>query len=160
LDNDILLKDTEKQERSSLSTQQVHSSCWSSLLNWVLWLGIAFFMLMGWVRLIYAITNWYWLNFSGIRPGPLYLAVSGGLWGLVGTFTLVWIILRRPWYRLVGLFAALFFAITYWINRLFIATGPVGGNNTLFAALFTLLLLSYVILVLRPTGELRALTQK
>jgi hypothetical protein len=133
-------------------------SCWALLLRWVLWLGFAYFALSGWVRMGYAIQNWYWLNSSGIRPGPLYLIISGGIWGLVGLAALVWIVFHWPWYRLAGLGTALFFALTYWIDRLFIATG--GGGNTLFAAILTLLLLAYTFLVLRPLDELRSVLYK
>jgi len=152
--------DKDTQLRDPLPASQVRPSCWSSLLYWVLYFGYALLGLYGWVCMGYAITHWYWLNYSGIHPGPLYLAVTGGVWGLVCTFSLVWIALRRPWYRLVGLGAALFLALTYWIDRLFIITNPGGSSNTLFATLFTLLLLAYVTLVLRPFTEVRSLFYK
>ena len=93
-------------------------------------------------------------------PGPLYLAITGGLWGIVALAALLWIVLRRPWYRLVGISAALFFAITYWIDRLFISTHPGGAGNTPFAILLTLILLAYVALVLRPLSDLRTLRRQ
>jgi hypothetical protein len=106
--------------------------------------------------MVNAITNWYWLDFAQIRPGPLYLAVTGGLWGLAGLVALVWIVLRRPGFPLVGCGAALLFALTYWVDRLFISTHPDGTGNTPFAILLTLILLAYVILVLRPLPDLRS----
>jgi len=157
LDKNLSQQNALEQDTSVASSSQARSSCWTSLLNWVLYLGFAFFGLSGWVRMGYAIQNWYWLIFSGIQPGPLYMIVSGALWGLVGFAALAWMIFRRQWYRLVGLGAALFFAFTYWIDRLFIATGPGSSSNTPFAALMTILLLVYVALVLRPMSELRTL---
>jgi hypothetical protein len=142
-----------------VSNPKERTSCWAALLRWFLWLGFVFFALNGWVRMGYAILNWYWLSFSAIQPGPLYLAITGGLWGLVGLIALAWTVLRWPWYRLVGQCAALLLAITYWIDRLFIATSPE-GSNTLFAVLLTILLLAYAALVLRPMGELRSLLRK
>ncbi len=130
------------------------------MLYWVLILGLVYLTIAGWVRMGYAIQSWYWLNFSGIHPGPLYLAISGGLWGLVGLIAVIWVILRRPGYRLLGMGAAVFFALTYWIDRLFIVTDPGGIRNNLFAALFTLLLLAFAILVLRPFAGLRSLLDK
>ncbi len=131
------------------------SSCWLSLQRWVLWIGFAYLTITGWVRMVAAIVDWYWLNLTKMSPGPLYLAISGGLWGLVGLVALFWIVLRRPAYRLVGAAAALFFALTYWIDRLFISTSPSG--NTPFAILLTFFLLLYVFLVLRPLPDRRAL---
>ena len=136
------------------------ASCWLSLQRWVLWLGFAYIAVTGWVRLAAAITGWYWLNFTKMNPGPLYLAITGGLWGLTALAALIWLVLRRPGYRLVGMSAALFFALTYWIDRLFISTHPGGTGNTPFAILLTLLLLAYVALVLRPLPALRALKRK
>ncbi len=129
------------------------SSCWVAMQNGALWAGFAYVALSGWVRLVTAITDWYWLNFAQIKPGPLYLAITGGLWGLAGMAALVWMILRLPGYRLVGLGAALFMALTYWIDRLFISTNPAGAGNTPFAILLTLLLLAYTALALRPLQE-------
>ncbi len=133
------------------------SSCLAALPRWFLWLGFAFISLAGWTRMIYAIINWYWLNFVGIRFGPLYQAISGGLWGLVGLAALAWVILRRPWYRLVGTGAALFFALTYWLDRLVVIISPNSGANAAFAVGLTLFALAFVLLVLRPFGELQAL---
>jgi hypothetical protein len=158
--DDLLTHSGPNQEVNPLSTSQDRSSCWVSLLHWVLCLGFAIFALYGWARMGYAILNWYWLTFSGIHPGPLYIAVTGGLWGLAGLIALAWILLRLPWHRLVGLSAALFFVLTYWIDRLFIAADPGSSSNTLFAALFTLILLVYAILVLRPLGEIYSLLHK
>jgi hypothetical protein len=149
-----------RQETNQAFVSPTRRSCWVSLPRWFLWFGFALFALFGWVRMLYAILDWYWLDFSGIRPGPLYLVITGGLWGLVALAALIWIVLRRPWYRLVGLGAALFLALTYWIDRLFISTSPGGSSNTLFAALLTLLLLAYVALVLRPFTELRFLLHR
>ncbi len=132
-------------------------SCWSALPRWLLYLGFALFGLAGLARMVYSITNWYWLNFVGIRLGPLYTAITGGLWGIVGLGALMWIILSRPWYRLVGSAAALFFALSYWADRLFAMIPPPGGNNTIFAATLTLFGLAYVFLALRPLDELHSL---
>lgn len=133
------------------------SSCLAALPRWVLWLGFALFSLTGWTRMIYAIINWYWLNFVGIRFGPLYQVISGGLWGLVGLAALAWVILRRPWYRLVGAGAALFIALTYWLDRLVVIISPDSGANAAFAVGLTVFALAFVLLVLRPFGELQAL---
>ncbi len=125
-------------------------SCWAALFRWFLWIGYAYLALSGWVRLADAIGSRSWLNFAGLRPGPLYLAITGGVWGVTGLGALLWMILRRPGYRLVGAGAALLFALTYWADRLFVATATGSSGNTIFAVLITILGLAYAALVLRP----------
>lgn len=104
----------------------------------------------GWTRMLYSILNWYWLNYAGVKPGPLYLAVTGGLLGLVSLVVLVWLWGRRPGYRLVGSAAALFFVLAYWTDRLLFANTASSMQNMVFAAAATLIGLSYVIITLRP----------
>lgn len=133
-------------------------SRWRSLQRAVLWLGFACIATAGWVRLVTAVNNWYWLDFAKLNPGPLYLAITGGLWGVTALAALLWMVPRRPGSRIVGLSAAVFFALTYWIDRLFISTHPEGAGNTPFAIFLTIFLLAYVYLVLRP--NLRSLAQK
>ena len=135
-------------------------SCWTALQRWVLLAGLAYIFLISAVRLVTTIDYWYWLDFAKVSPGPLYLAFTGGLWAVIALAALLWVGLRRPWFRLVGFSAALFFALTYWIDRLFISTHPDGTGNTPFAILLTLILLAYVALALRPLAELRALKSK
>ncbi len=138
--------------RETADTETGRASRWAALRRWFLWIGYAYLALSGWVRMAEAIGSWGWLQFAGLRPGPLYLAITGGLWGVTGLVALVWMVLRRPGYHLVGSGAALLFALTYWADRLFVATPTGAGGNTIFAVLITLLGLAYVALMLRPFG--------
>ena len=104
----------------------------------------------GWTRVLYSILNWYWLNYAGVKPGPLYLAVTGGLLGLVSLVVLVLLWGRRPGYRLVGSAAALFFVLAYWADRLLFANTTSSMQNVVFSAAVTLIGLSYAIVTLRP----------
>ena len=128
-----------------------------TLSFWLLWLAYLFVSVSGWMRLIASITDWYWLNQAGLTPGPLYLAVTGGMWGLAGLAAVLWIVFRRPWYRLMGLGVALFITLTFWIDQLIVARSPL---NLAFAAGFTLFCLAFVILVLKPLPEVRAVFKK
>ncbi len=120
-------------------------------LSWFVLLVICLLVsLGGWTRMVYSILNWYWLNYAGVKPGPLYLVVTGGLWGLVGLVALVWMWMRRPGYRWAGSAAALFFALAYWVDRLLFANTASGMQNVIFAVATTLLGLSYVLITLRP----------
>ncbi len=80
-----------------------------NLALWMLTLGFLLLSFAGFLRMVNSILNWYWLNFAGIRPGPGYLVISGGLWGLAGLAALIWLWFAFPWHRQVGAGAALFF---------------------------------------------------
>lgn len=124
---------------------------------WVLWLGYLYLCVSGWMRMVTSIIDWYWLNQAGVTPGPLYLAITGAGWGLVGLAALLWLLFGWPWSRLAGTAAALVFALTYWMDRLWVAEGP---QNLVFTAGFTLILLCFVVGELKPMPELRALFKK
>ncbi len=123
----------------------------------VVWYAIAVLSLAGWLRLWLSVVNWYWLaNVAGVFPGPFYLAVTGALWGLVGLATLLWVLLRRCRRVLVTFSAILFFALTYWLDRLFFAQVGGVGENVTFAVGITLLGLLYCCWALLPLPKLRA----
>lgn len=114
----------------------------------VLILGFLVLSLYGWARLGYSLQSWYWLNFAGVHPGPAYLALTGGLWGLIGFVVSIWIYQGRAGYRLVGLAAALLMVLLYWADRIFFTRIVGAASNTLFAVLMTLFLLVYTALTL------------
>lgn len=113
----------------------------------------ALFSLSGWVRLAESILDWHWLTFAGVWPGPLYLALTGGLWGLAGLLGAVWLWQRRSGWRWAGMGVALFLALTYWLDKLLVAHLDTYGGNTLFAGLYSLLGLAFAAAVLRPWEE-------
>jgi hypothetical protein len=119
--------------------------------------GYGLFSLNGWLRMIGSITHWDLLVLSNLSPGPVYLLLSGFLWGVVGLAALAWIARRRPYFRLVGLAAAGIFILTYWVDRLVVRNPETSLPNVLFAVLFTLLAVVYVLLALRPLGELKTM---
>lgn len=121
---------------------------------WMVYFGFALLTLAGFLRMVDSILNWYWLSFSGVRPGPWYLVASGGLWGVVGLAALGWVWLPLPRYRLVGAGAALFYGLSYWIDRLFVGSPEAGLPNSGFGVLITLLGLALVFLALRPWIDL------
>ena len=125
----------------------------------VLLLGFALFSLNGWLRMIGSISYWYWLTAASISPGPLYLLITGLLWGAAGLIAFAWIALRRPHYPVVGTAVAVFYALSYWVDRIFIRNQENSVNNTVFAIAFTLLALVFVVGVLRPFPEKQTITQ-
>jgi hypothetical protein len=122
-------------------------------LYWVLMAGFALLAAAGAVRMVNSIANWYWLTFAGVNPGPLYLVITGVLWVAAGLAGLTWLGFGLRYDRLVATGAAFFIALTYWIDRILVANIESRAGNTLFAALMTLLFLSFVLFLLRPWQE-------
>ena len=131
-----------------------------SFLLWILFFGYAYFSIAGWVRMIASIVNWYWLDFAGVWPGPLYLVLTGGLWGVIGLVGVIWLWLRRPWARLASMVVALVFALTFWLDQFLLYSYNRVGNNLIFAVGITVLGLLYAAFVLSPWDDLRALLKK
>jgi hypothetical protein len=119
----------------------------------VLLAAFLLFSLAGWVRMLSSIERWYWLNFAGVAPGPLYLAITGGLWGVTGLAALAWVGLRRQGWRLAGSAAALFMALTYWADRLLFMDRGGSLPNEVFAGVLTVLGLGFALVTLRPWKE-------
>lgn len=116
--------------------------------------GFLVFTAAGWLRMIDSIADWYWLTLAGVSPGPLYLALTGALWGLVGGFALVWLLFRLPRRRLVSFSAAVLFAASYWADRLLIRN-PETATNDSFASIFTVILLCFAFWAIRPDKALQ-----
>jgi hypothetical protein len=107
--------------------------------------------LLGWLRLGQAAANWDWLSQLGIRPGAGYLAISGGLWGLLNGLAALALLARRPWAPLAARLAALAAAGLYWLERLAFTRSADQWVNLPFSIALTLLGLGLVFGVLaRP----------
>jgi len=117
-------------------------------------MGFLVFAAAGWMRMIDSIADWYWLTLAGVSPGPLYLALTGALWGLVGGIALVWLVFRLPRLRLVSFSAAVLFAVSYWADRLFVRN-PETASNDVFAGVFTVILLGFAFWAIRPDKALK-----
>jgi hypothetical protein len=126
-----------------------------SLALWIVYLGFAWLAFSGLVRMIDSIVNWYWYTFAGIRPGPWYLTISGGLWGVSGLAALIWLLFALPQHRRVAVGIAVFYSLTYWLDRLFASQQKVGLANSAFPVLLTILGLVFIFLALRPWHEIK-----
>ena len=121
-----------------------------SLAEWVIMIGFGLLALSGLQRFGVSLTSWYWLTNAGVTPGPLYLALSGALLGLLGLLAFFWLLLRGRAYGRVVMAAALLFALIYWLDRVLISRADGLGANLVFAILVTIVSLLFTALVLRP----------
>jgi hypothetical protein len=99
------------------------------------------------LRLIQAIIFWPIFKEYQAHPGPLYLAISGGVWLLIG-LALLWGMWRgRTWALYTTLGSVVIYAFWYWFDRLILQEPH---PNWPFALLSTMMLiLFFVILVQR-----------
>lgn len=118
-------------------------------------LGLLVIASLGWLRLWRSIVDWYWLDYAGISPGPLYLAITGALWGILGLLGYVALKLRRKWSRTAAFGVGLLIVITYWIDRLLVSGVEITAENSGFMVLVSVIGLVYALIVLKPAANLR-----
>lgn len=107
---------------------------------WPVRLLIALFWaysLIGWLRVGEALSGWRWLEALAPAPGPLYVALTGALAGMLGLGTGLALLLRLRWSPAAARGAALLAAAAYWLDRVLFTRLPGGDRGTLFAAVLT-----------------------
>ena len=110
------------------------------------WLAVLVFLVavINLLRFLGAIRQWQLLNLLPLSIDPLYMALSGAVWALVGLPMAagLWLGWRWVW---IGLQAAgLIFAIYYWIDRLWLAQASTLIDRWPFVLLLTISLLIYL----------------
>ena len=108
-------------------------------------LAAAFFYLaiLGFSRLQQSLLDWDILQSLGMSPGPLYAAMSGGVWSVLGLAAAVLAFMRTAWAGPVVFAIALAFAATYWIDFLFLTRAAEMMINWPFALGLTIVGLLY-----------------
>lgn len=114
-----------------------------SLARWIHLAVSLYLSLAGWSRLALAVRDQDLLTEFGIRPGALYLQASGAAWGLMGLAAAALLFVPRPWARLTVFAVSLVFALTFWLDRLFLVRAPDAQANWPFALALTLVLLLF-----------------
>ena len=116
--------------------------------SFLFWLTVALFLwfsLIGWLRLQQSIVQWHWLQSIGISPGPIYIAISGGLWGIAGLVSAIALWLRLAWGRLTAQISAIFLATSYWADRLVLSRSGDNQSNVVFALIVSFVALGFVL---------------
>lgn len=99
--------------------------------------------IFGWLRLAQAIYSWQMLGEVAPAVLPVYLAISGALWALIGLVAAVGIWLRQRWALILLGAAVVSFAAWYWLDRLVLSPAASANANLVFSLILTGGLLAY-----------------
>jgi hypothetical protein len=106
--------------------------------------GVLSFTGVNILRLVEAVRQWQLLTSLPLEISPLYLALTGLFWGLLG-FIILWGFWRgRPWGPFGLRILAVAFAIFFWFDRLFLVQIPSRTVNWPFLLGVTILILFFV----------------
>lgn len=114
----------------------------------VLVVGLLIFSAAGWLRLQQSLAGWDLLAEIGVRPGPLYLALTGAVTGAGGLVAALSVWLRRRWGFVFTRAFILVWQVWNWIDRLWLAQTSAARVSWPFALASTALVLLFVFAVL------------
>ena len=114
----------------------------------VLVVGLLIFSSAGWLRLQQSLAGWDLLREIGVRPGPLYLALTGVVTGAGGLIAALSVWLRQRWGFVFTRAFILVWQIWNWIDRLWLAQTSAARVSWPFALAATALVLLFVFAVL------------
>jgi len=112
----------------------------------LLWLVLSLTAWSG-LRLASAIQWWGTLLEFASPPGPLYIAISGGIWLIVGIGLLWGMWQANAWIRTALLGAGAGFSVWYWCDRLLLQTLRENWPFALAASVLLLIVLSVCVFV-------------
>ena len=109
----------------------------------------------GWLRLYLTLVDWQDLMVYGVRPGPLYLAAYGIVFGTAGLVAAVSLFFPQRWAPLTARVTAFVTAAWFWLDRILFTRSAGGWTNWPFSAGMTVLCLLFVFLVLAAPAQKR-----
>lgn len=119
----------------------------------ILALGVLIITVLNLIRFVLSIRYW---SFLDTQPGvsPLYLAISGFIWSVVGIYLVYGLWKAKSWTPGLMQAVALTYALYYWLDLIFLKNHPIAGVTTglrailpinwLFSAGITVLCLAYM----------------
>ncbi len=104
------------------------------LILGVISLVFAGLVVFGWIRVQQAVQNWSLeTNLLG-QLFPYYSVISGAAWGLAGAPAMAALWMRLRWARPVAWAAAIFYPLTFWIEKVLVLQSPTKLTNWPFDA--------------------------
>jgi hypothetical protein len=114
--------------------------------------------IMGWLRLEQVVQSWDALNQRLVWPLPLYLAISGVVWGLPGLPAAWGLWFGNRWGRFFAGASGVFYPGLYWLDALIFRRSPERWVNWLFAVVATVIWLAFILVVLSRRSSRSYLT--
>lgn len=87
---------------------------------------------MGWLRVYQSFYQWDTLLQFGVRPGPWYSLLSGGLIGIVATFGAVCLWMRLTWSQKYVQVSLLVLSLGWWLDYLIFSQSSIAFYNLPF----------------------------
>jgi hypothetical protein len=115
------------------------------LLLCLVYAGLVVF---GWIRVQQAVQNW---SLEATLLGqffPFYSVVSGAAWGLAGALAVAGLWMRLGWGMPAAWAAAIFYPLTFWLEKVLVLQSPTKLTNWPFEAGVTIAWLLFVALTL------------
>ena len=103
---------------------------------------VLIFTSLSWLRLVEAIRLWPLLVDLPLSIPPMYLALSGLCWGVIGLIMIRGVYWGLPWIQRPMQVTAVAYALYYWFDRLILAQDVVMSARWPFAIGLTLVLLA------------------
>lgn len=97
------------------------------------WAALA---ILGGLRLWQSLELKPWLIDVGVKPGPLYLTLSGAAQALLAIVALAVFCSKKAWKKWLVFGLALIWMLGFWIDRIWIAVSPAARVNDGFVAVF------------------------
>lgn len=110
-------------------------------LAWFLMLESLLFSIIGWLRFQQALVYWDWFQPPFLSVSPLYLVISGVLWGVVGLTAVLMLWFRWHPAQLFAHLAVGFYVLWYWTDRMLLTASSDAQANLVFSIMVTLCLL-------------------
>jgi hypothetical protein len=105
------------------------------------------------IRLWAAIQYWETLVNIGVSPGPMYIAITGLIWSLVGSY-LVWMLWAgRPGSRIAIIVVSSLYIIYYWLDRLVFRSHFPQQNSPFITGVSILVVFYMIITLLLPSNQ-------
>ncbi len=111
----------------------------------ILSLVMLFISVFGWLRFVEGISGWMFLQEIGPAVLPLYLGVSGLIWGITGIVAAFGIWFHQRWALILLACGVGIFTIWYWLDRIILSANPDANSNWIFSLVMTGGFLAYFI---------------
>jgi hypothetical protein len=103
----------------------------------ILSLVTLFISVFGWLRFIEGVSGWQFLQEIGPAVLPLYLVISGLIWGFTGITAAFGIWFHKRWALILLTCGVGIFTLWYWLDRIILSANLNSNSNWLFSLVMT-----------------------